>query len=136
MGAHRPPLAPEPEARYAQTMLAKLIGLILHFLLSGLGVLLVAKILPGIEVKAFKNAVAFAVVLAIFNAIAWSFLAPLTYTFTALTLGFGFFVVQALVFLVAGNVVNGVRISGCITAGIASIALSVVNAAIHWVFGY
>ena len=115
--------------------MTKLLGWVLHFLLSGVGVLIVAKLLPGIEVRSFKSAVAFAAVLAILNAVAWTLLAPFTWTFAALTLGLGALVVNTVLFMVAGNVIAGVRIAGCLTAGIASIALSLVNAAIHMLFG-
>jgi putative membrane protein len=102
---------------------------IVHLLVTGLSVLLVAKVLPGIQVKSYGSAVVFAFVVGIFNAIAWYLLAPLTWTFALLTLGVGVLIVNGLVFLFAGNIV-GVKISGCTTAAIASVCVSILN----WIF--
>jgi putative membrane protein len=102
---------------------------IVHLLVTGLSVLVVAKMLPGIQVKSYGSAVVFAFVVGILNAIAWYVLAPLTWTFAILTLGVGILIVNGLVFLFAGNIV-GVKISGCATAAIASVCVSILN----WIF--
>jgi putative membrane protein len=102
---------------------------IVHLLVTGLSVLLVAKVLPGIQVKSYASAVVFAFIVGIFNAIAWYLLAPLTWTFAILTLGVGILIVNGLVFLFAGNIA-GVKISGCTTAAIASVCVGILN----WVF--
>jgi len=102
---------------------------IVHLLVTGLSVLLVARVLPGIQVKSYGSAVVFAFVVGILNAIAWYVLAPLTWTFAVLTLGVGILIVNGLIFLFAGNIV-GVKISGCATAAIASLGVSVLN----WIF--
>jgi putative membrane protein len=107
---------------------------IVHLLVTALSVVLVAKILPGISVKSYGSAVAFAFVVGIFNAIAWYLLAPLTWTFAILTLGIGVLIVNGLVFLFAGNLV-GVKISGCTTAAIASVCVSILNWAIFLMLG-
>ena len=107
---------------------------IVHLLVTGLSVLLVAKVLPGIQVKSYGSAVLFAFVVGIFNAIAWYLLAPLTWTFAILTLGVGVLIINGLVFLFAGNVV-GVKISGCTTAAIASVCVSILNWLMFLVIG-
>jgi putative membrane protein len=107
---------------------------IIHLLVTALSVVLVAKILPGIQVKSYGSAVVFAFVVGIFNAIAWYLLAPLTWTFAVLTLGVGILIINGMVFLFAGNIV-GVKISGCTTAAIASVGVSILNWAIFLVLG-
>lgn len=104
---------------------------VVRLLLSGLSVLIVGALLPGIKVKSYGSAVLFALVVAVLNVIAWVLLAPLTWTFTALTIGIGFFVINALVFLIGSRIVSGVQISGWITALLASLGVSFVN----WVLG-
>ena len=52
-----------------------------------------------------------------------------------LTVGVGALVLNGVVFLLASKVVEGVRISGCMTAAIASLGVSLVNAAMHPFFG-
>jgi putative membrane protein len=112
-----------------------LTGMAVRTLIDGFGVFLVAKLLPGITVKGYFSAVVFALVVGIFNAIAWHFFAPLTLTFAVLTLGVGALVVNGLLFLLAGKVVKGVEISGCFTAAIASVCVTVVNWMIHGAVG-
>src|SRR3954464_7714794 len=96
-----------------------------HLLLPGLSVLLVGKLLPGITVKSYGSAVFFALVVGFFNAIAWKLLAPLTVTFAVLTLGVGVLVINGILFLLADKVVSGVKISGCVTAALASVGVTV-----------
>ncbi|HEX7601786.1 MAG TPA: phage holin family protein, partial [Polyangiaceae bacterium] len=80
-------------------------------------------------------AVLFALVVAIFNAIAWTLLAPLSWGFAILTLGLGALVINGILFLLASKVVEGVQISGCVTAAFASLGVSIVNWAMHLVVG-
>lgn len=107
---------------------------VVHLLLTGVSVLIVAKFLPGVQVKSYGSAVVFALVVAILNAVAWYLLAPLTWTFAVITLGVGILIVNGLIFLWAGNLV-GVRFSGCATAAIASVCVSLLNWVMHLVFG-
>jgi putative membrane protein len=108
---------------------------IVHVLISGLSVFIVAKLLPGISVKSFLSAVFFALVVGVFNAIAWHYLALITVPFVILTLGAGYLIVNGLLFLLASRVVKGVEISGCVTAAFASVAVSLVNGGLHLLFG-
>jgi putative membrane protein len=105
-----------------------------HLLLTGLSVLLVAKVLPGITVKSFGSAVLFALVVGVLNAVVW--MLPITWGFAFLTLGLGVLVVNGVVFLIAGAIVKGVEISGCLTAILASVGVTFVNWAMHLVLGH
>ena len=107
---------------------------VVHLLLTAVSVLIVAKFLPGVQVKSYGSAVVFSLVVAILNAVAWYLLAPLTWTFAVLTLGVGILIVNGLVFLWAGNLA-GVRFSGCATAAIASVCVSLLNWVMHLIFG-
>lgn len=109
----------------------ELLKLAAHFLLSGVSVLLVAALLPGMKVDRFRNAVWFSVMVALFSAVAWKVLALVTVPFAAITLGVGYFIVQGLVFLLAKKVSPGVQLSGCFTAMVASALVSIVNYALH-----
>lgn len=127
-------LAPVALGAHASSM-SGLVEPIVHVLISGLGVFIVAKILPGISVKSFTSAVLFALVVGVFNAIAWHYLALVTVPFAIVTLGLGYLVINGLLFLLAARVVKGVEISGCITATFASVAVSLVNGGLHLLFG-
>lgn len=102
-----------------------------HLLVSGTSVFLVAKFLPGIRVRSFLSAVVFAFVAAILNTIAWHWLGLLTIPFSFLTLGIGALIINGILFLLAGSVA-GVEVSGCVTAAIASIAVTFVSAVLRW----
>lgn len=108
---------------------------VIRLLLTGISVLVVGAVLPGIKVKSYGSAVGFAFVVGILNAVAWYLLAPLTWPFALLTLGIGILIVNALVFLLAGRIVSGVSISGWFTALLGSIGVSFCNWIIFWIAG-
>ena len=112
-----------------------LVVAVVHLLLTGVSVLLVGKLLPGVRVKSYGSAVAFAFVIGVLNAVAWTLLAPLSITFSVLTLGLGALVINGVLFLIADAVVPGVEISGCITAALASLGVTFFNWAMHFVLG-
>jgi putative membrane protein len=104
--------------------------ILLRFALSGVSVLIVAAIMPGFRVKDFGSAFGFAIVVAIFNVLAWKVFGLVTWPFAVLTLGIGYFIVNGLIFLGAQKIVKGVEISGCFVAAIAALLVGVVNSAI------
>ena len=106
---------------------------LLQFVLTGAAVLIVAALLPGMRVRNFGDALGFAVVVAILNAIAWKVLWILTLPFAFVTLGIGALIINGVIFLVAQKVVRGVEISGCFVAALASVLVSIVNSAIGFV---
>lgn len=114
---------------------SSLLQSIVHLLLTAVSVLLVSKILPGIRVKSYGSAVFFAFVVGILNAIAWTFLSPLTVTFSVLTLGLGALVINAILFMIADAVVSGVELSGFFTAMFASLGVTVINWVMHLFLG-
>jgi putative membrane protein len=104
---------------------------VVRLLLTGVSVLIVGKLLPGVRVKSYGSAVFFAFVVGILNAIAWTLLAPLTVTFSILTLGIGAIVINTVLFMIADAVVEGVAFAGFFTAMFASFGVTVIN----WVMG-
>src|SRR5262249_37555918 len=105
-----------------------------HLVLTGVSVYIVAHIMPGARVRSIWSAIFFAFVVAILNAIAWHFLAPLTLTFSVLTLGLGILVINGILFLMAGRVA-GVEFSGCISAAFASLGVTLINWGMHFILG-
>src|SRR5262245_23986948 len=98
-----------------------LVHWVVHLLLSGVSVYVVAALMPGIKAKSFGSALAFAFVVGILNAVLWTVFAPVTIPFKYLTLGIGGLIVNGIIFLIAAKIVGGVRISGCFVAAIASL---------------
>lgn len=103
---------------------------VVRFLVNGLAVLIVASFLPGMKVDRFRDAVLFSVVVAFFNALAWTLFGLFTVPFTVITLGVGALIVNGVVFVLADKVVKGVTISGWIVATIAAVLVSAVNGAL------
>lgn len=111
--------------------MSNVVRLLLELLLSGVSVLIVAAVLPGMKVRSYLDAFGFAVVVAVLNVLAWkTFLAIFSVGFSVLTLGVGFFIINGLIFLVAQRIVKGVEISGCFIASIAAILVSLCNSVI------
>ena len=85
---------------------------ILRLLLSALAVILLANILPGVEVSAFGSAVLVALVLSLLNLIVKPILVILTLPVTILTLGLFLLVINALIILLASSLVSGFSVDG------------------------
>lgn len=104
---------------------------LLQFSLTGLCVMVVSALLPGMKVRGFVDALLFAVVTAFLNVLVWhTLVAVLSVSFSVLTLGVGVFIINGLIFLVAQKVVRGVEISGCFVAALAAFLVSALNSAI------
>lgn len=108
---------------------------LVHLLLTGVSIIAVAKILPGIRVESFKSAVVLAFFVAVFNVVAWGLLAPITFPMKWLTLGLAGFFINGIVLMLAGGFVRGVQISGCFTASIAAFGITLLNEVMHLFVG-
>ena len=117
-----------------RTLVPAMTHLIVQLLVNAVSVLIVAALLPGMKARSFLDALGFALVVAILNALVWKVLWLASIPFTVLTLGVGAFILNGLVFLVAQKVVRGVEISGCFVAAIAWFLVSACNAAILALF--
>jgi putative membrane protein len=98
-----------------------------HLVSTGVSVYLVAKIMPGMKARSLGSALWFACVVAVVNAAFWYALGPIGRPFHALTLGVGSAMLNGVVFSAASRIAHGVRVSGCITGAIASIAVTFLN---------
>ncbi|MCB0322950.1 MAG: phage holin family protein [Bdellovibrionales bacterium] len=100
---------------------------LLHLFLSGALLLVVARIIPGMEVEGWLAAILGALVLGIVNAIVRPVAVVLTIPLTIVTLGLFLFVVNALMLKLAAGVVPGFRILGFLPAILGSILFSLMN---------
>lgn len=107
---------------------------LVHFLLSGASVLIVAAILPGMKVRSYFDAVGFAIVVAVLNTIVWRVFFFLSWPLAIVTLGGFALLINGLVFLLAQKVVPGVRIAGWLTAIVAAVLVTLCNWALNQVF--
>ncbi|MFI5187409.1 MAG: phage holin family protein [Chitinophagales bacterium] len=86
-----------------------------------------ANFLPGIHVDTFATALIFSVVLSVLNIFIKPLLILFTLPATILTLGLFLFVINAIIVLLASNIVNGFRIDNFWWALLFSLILSLLT---------
>ncbi len=101
---------------------------LVRILLSGLAVVIVSYLLPGVIVDGFLAAVIVAVLLSILNVIVKPILVVLTIPLTIFTLGLFLLVINAIIVLMADSIVPGFYVDGFWWALLFSILLTIVNA--------
>lgn len=101
--------------------------LLLVWILNAVALLIVAYILPGIQVVSFTSALGAAVVLGLLNMLVKPVLQILTLPLTVVTLGLFLLVINALVFWLAGSILKGFQVTGFWWAFIGAIVYSIVT---------
>ena len=102
-------------------------GWLIHWLLSGVSLLIVANILPGIQVDGFGAALMAALVIGVVSATAGLVLKIILFPFAILSLGLIYLVVNGLMLMLASALVPGFRVRGFLTAIIGSVLLSIAD---------
>lgn len=100
-------------------------------LLTALAVLLIAYLLPGVEVDDYGTAIWVAFIVGILFSILKPILVILTLPVTILTLGLFLFVINAAMILLANSWIDGFSVSGFWTALLFSILLSFFESILH-----
>jgi len=112
--------------------------IVVRWLLLAAALLLVAYLYPGVSVSSFGSAMVAALVLGLFNTLLRPVLVLLTLPVTVLTLGLFLFVINALMFYFAANVLSGLSVTGFTAALIGSLLYSlcgmVIDVAIERLF--
>ncbi|MEB8330078.1 phage holin family protein [Flavobacteriaceae bacterium KMM 6897] len=98
--------------------------LILRLLLTALAVVILAKILPGIGVDTYTTAIIVAIVLSLLNFIVKPILVILTLPITILTLGLFLLIINAIIILLADNLISGFEVTNIWWALLFSLLLS------------
>ena len=101
--------------------------LILLWILNAVALLAVAYMMPSIRVASFGSAMLAALLLGLVNAVLRPLLLLLTLPFTLLTLGLFIFVINGLMFWLAGSMIEGFAVGGFWPAVIGSLLYSVVS---------
>ncbi len=105
-------------------MLAAMIKTLTRWLLLAGALLLVASLYPGVQVKSFGAALIAALVLGLLNTLLRPILVLLTLPVTVLSLGLFLFVINALMFWAAAQVLDGLAVAGFGAALIGSLIYS------------
>lgn len=101
--------------------------LILLWLLNALALLAVAYLMPSIKVTSFASAMIAALVLGLVNAVLRPLLILLTLPVTLLTLGLFLFVLNGLMFWLAGSLIEGFVVGGFWPAMFGAILYSIFS---------
>jgi len=108
--------------------------MIYTILINSIAVYITAKVLEGVEVKDFVNAIVVAIVLALVNAFIKPILVFLTLPVTIITLGLFILVINALMIMLVDSVLEDFKVRSFGWALLFGIVLSVVNALLFWIF--
>lgn len=103
---------------------------ILQLIISTLAVLITSYLLPGVKIEdnSFLTALVVAAVLAFLNAVLKPIMIILTIPVTIFTFGLFLLVINALIILLAGKLVDGFHVSGFWSALLFSLILSLITA--------
>ena len=104
---------------------------ILKILLSAAAVVILAKLIPGVQVDTYTTAIWVAFIIGILDAILKPIFVILTLPVTILTLGLFLFVINAVLILIANNWIDGFSVSGFWTALLFSILLSFFESVLY-----
>lgn len=92
--------------------------------MSALAVVILSKVLPHVFVDSYTTAIIVAVVLSLLNFIVKPILVLLTLPVTILTLGLFLLVINAVIILLADNLIDGFTVDGILWAILFSLLLS------------
>ena len=108
--------------------------LLIRWIVNAAALMLVAYLYPGVSVTSFGAAMVAALVLGLVNAVIRPILVLLTLPVTLLTLGLFLFVINALLFWLVAEVVQGFHVAGFGSALLGSILYSVITLITSWLF--
>jgi putative membrane protein len=108
-------------------MRSPLTQLLLRWVVLALGVILATKLIPGIRYDDGSSLVAVVLLLSLFNAVLKPLIVLFTLPFIVLTMGLGVVVINALLFLSVGYLVNGFHVAGFWSAVGGAVIVSVTN---------
>jgi len=104
-----------------------LLALIVRWLVLALGVTLAEKLVDGVDCKDGATLFVVVVLLSFFNAVIRPVLVLFTLPFIVLTMGLGLVVINALLFLLVGELVPGFEVAGFGAAFWAAVIVGLTN---------
>jgi len=105
--------------------------LLAEWIVRAFVLLVTTYIVPGFHIDSFTTALVVAAVLAILNLLLKPILVIFTLPATILTLGLFMFVINAVLLLIASNIVAGFKIDSFFTAIVASIIITIVSSLLN-----
>lgn len=111
------------------------VNLLVRWLVLALGVVISAKVVPGISYDTGLTLTVVVLLLSLFNAVLKPLLMLFTLPFIILTLGLGIWLINALLFLFVGKIVDGFHVDGFGAALVGALIVSVTNLALSRLVG-
>jgi putative membrane protein len=108
--------------------------ILVKWLIMTAAIMIAAYVLPGVSIRSFQAALATAFVLGLVNAVLRPILIVLTFPLTVITLGLFILVINGLMVLLAGAVVEGFHVAGLGWAIVFSLVFSIVSFVLQQVF--
>lgn len=102
-------------------------NILTKLLLSSIGVIIASYLIPGVYVDGFLTAVIIAVLLSLMNVTVKPLLILFTIPLTILSLGLFLLVINAVIILIASEIVPGFTVSSFWWALVFSLVLSLIN---------
>lgn len=102
-------------------------GFLIRWLINAVALLMISRVIRGIEVEGVVAALAAAAVLGIFNAVLRPILLILTLPLTVLTLGLFALILNGFMLYLAGTVVRGFAVHGFWASVFGALLLSLVS---------
>jgi putative membrane protein len=108
-------------------MNSRLAQLLVQWLVMALGVVIATRLIPGIHCSDAGALIAVVVLLSFFNIVLRPVLVLFTLPFIIVTMGLGIVVINAILFLFAGRLVDGFTVAGFWPAVGGSLVVSATN---------
>ena len=108
-----------------------MLKILANWVVNAFSLFLVSRIVQGVHLADFKSAMIAVAVIGLINALIKPALLLLTLPITILTLGLFTFVINAILFMFAGSILNGFTVEGFGSAFIGSIVLTIISTLLH-----
>ncbi len=108
-------------------MNSPLARLLVRWLVLALGVVIATRVVPGIHCNDFGTLVAVVVLLSVFNAVLRPLLVLFTLPFIIVTMGLGIVIINAILFMFVGRLVDGFTVTGFWPAVGGSLVVSITS---------
>jgi putative membrane protein len=108
-----------------------MIGLLVQWVLYGIALLVVSRVVPGFHVAGLWPAMIAALVIGLLNATFGLFLKIVTFPLSILTLGLFLLVINGLMILLASSIVRGFHVRGFVPAFWGAVVLALLGMVIR-----
>jgi putative membrane protein len=108
-----------------------MLGLLLHWILCAIALLVVSRIVPGFHVQGLGPAMIASLVIGLLNATVGLFLKIITFPLSLLTFGLFLLIINGLMIMLASGVVRGFYVRGFLPAFVGAVVLALLGIVIR-----